>query len=493
MKRHKNLRQIYPLFLLFYSLAVQGQINLTTSASASADTSHVDYPAAGAIDRDTTDGAGWGVSAIDSINQDVVNISPKAIASADDFSGSPSEAIDGDTTDWTGWSVTASFDVVPHWMELTWESSQSVNKVVLYTTSAGDGAYALRGYTIQYWDGAAYQDIDTVSGNRVARVTSTFPSVNTTKIRIYCEEPDSASLWYRINELEVYTDVKMDPHWLDLSWAAPVSLNRIVLFTNSAEKGAYALRGYDIQYWDGADFQTVASVDGNNDPKVTTSFPTLTTTKIRIICNDPDRASKWYRISELEVYYDIPKPVEIVPHWLELSWESAQTINRIVLFTNSAKAGAFALRAYDIQYWEDSAWHPLASVIDNTKPEVTSTFEAFNTAKIRIFCKEPDTASKWYRISEVEVYNDSQTAVEELAESKKDALFVYMDPYTRETVIAAPDEIDQIQVYSMSGILVHANPVVTGTKMYRLPSGTLPPGAYVAVVNRINSKQFIIK
>ncbi len=62
-------------------------------------------------------------------------------------------------------------------------------------------------------------------------------------IRIYCEEPDSASLWYRISELEVYTDVKIEPHWLELSWAAPKTINKAVLFTHSQEDGAYALRG----------------------------------------------------------------------------------------------------------------------------------------------------------------------------------------------------------------------------------------------------------
>lgn len=387
--------ELFAFLVLVSTFTLEGQDNLAGNASASADTAHVDYPAAGAIDRDTTDGAGWGVSAIDTVNQNEVNIAPKAMASADDFSNPPSEAIDGDTADWTGWSVTASFDVVPHWLELTWESAQSVNRVVLYTNSAGDGAYALRGYTIQYWDGAAYRDIDTVSGNRDARIISTFPPVNTTKIRIYCEEPDSASLWYRINELEVY--------------------------------------------------------------------------------------------------YVAPTPVEIPSHWLALSWESAQTMNRIVLYTNSAKQGAYALRAYDIQYEEDSEWQALAAVIDNTEAEVSTTFEAVSTSKIRIFCKEPDAASKWYRINEVEVYNDSQTAIEELAESKKDALFVYMDPYTRETVIAAPEEIDQIQVYSFSGILVHSKPNCVGGTKYRIPSGTLPAGGYVAVVNRINSKQFFIK
>jgi len=256
---------------------------------------------------------------------------------------------------------------------------------------------------------------------------------------------------------------------------------------------AYALRGYDIQYWDGTAWQTAATVSGNNETKVSTSFPSVNTSKIRIYCKEPDVASRWYRINELEIYFEAPEPVEIPSHWLELSWESAQTMNRIVLYTNSAKTGAFALRAYDIQYQVDSEWQSLAAVTDNTEAEVSTTFEEVTTTKIRIICTEPDQASKWYRINEVEVYNDSQTAIEELAESEKDALYVYMDPYTRETVIAAPEEIDKIQVYSMSGILVHSRLNPVGTNRYRIAPDTLPPGAYVVVVNRINSKQFMIK
>jgi hypothetical protein len=493
MKSHKNFRQVLLVFLMICSMPMHGQMNLTTSATATADTSHVDYPAVGAIDRDTTDGAGWGVSAIDTVYESEINIAPNAIASADDSSGPPSDAIDGDTTDWTGWSVSASFDVDPHWLELTWESAQSVSRVVLFTNSSGDGAYALRGYTIQYWDGVAYQDIDTVSGNIAARITSAFPSVTTTKIRIYCQEPDSESLWYRINELEVYTDVKMSPHWLDLNWAAPVSVNRIVLFTNSAENGAYALRAYDIQYWDGTAYQTVASVEGNKDPKLTSTFPSITTTRIRVLCKDPDSASKWYRISELEVYYDAPIPVEIAPHWLELAWDSAQTVTRIELFTNSAGDGAYALRGYDIQYWIDSDWQTLASVSANTDAQITSTFPAVSTTRIRIYCKEPDIASKWYRINEVEVYNDAQTTIEnKTPETVQDVLRIYWDASSFETVVVAQEEIHQIQVYSMKGILVYQNLKSAGTHNYRISSGALAPGAYVVRVNRNKSKKCVI-
>jgi len=293
MKSHKKFRIVFLVFLMICSMPMQGQMNLTTSATATADTSHVDYPAAGAIDRDTTDGTGWGVSAIDTVYESEINIAPNAVASADDSSGPPSDAIDGDTTDWTGWSVSASFDV--------------------------------------------------------------------------------------------------DPHWLDLNWAAPVSVNRIVLFTNSAENGAYALRAYDIQYWNGTAYQTVASVEGNKDPKLTSTFPSITTTRIRILC------------------------------------------------------------------------------------------------------KDPDSASKWYRINEVEVYNDAQTTIEnKTPENIQDALKIVRDATSLETVVVAQEEIHQIQIYSMKGILVYQNLKSAGTHNYRISSGALAPGAYVVRINRNKSEKFVI-
>ncbi len=97
-------REVLTGLLVFCTIAVYGQSNLTSSATASADTFHLDYQATAAIDRDTSDGAGW--------------------------------------------AVTATFDIVPHWLELNWASPLTVNRIVLFTDTAEDGAYALRAYDI---------------------------------------------------------------------------------------------------------------------------------------------------------------------------------------------------------------------------------------------------------------------------------------------------------------------------------------------------------
>lgn len=66
------------LFLLIFLTGQKGQDNLARSAVASADTSHIDFPASAAINGDTLDDEGWGVSARDTMDQSGVNIAPEA-------------------------------------------------------------------------------------------------------------------------------------------------------------------------------------------------------------------------------------------------------------------------------------------------------------------------------------------------------------------------------------------------------------------------------
>ncbi|HEC44867.1 MAG TPA: hypothetical protein ENI20_18800, partial [Bacteroides sp.] len=313
MKRRFNFRKVFTVFLLGCSLSIYGQTNLATTASVAADTFLVDHPATEAIDGDTTEGNGWIATALDTTSTGQTNIAPDAVATASTYhTGNggrpPEDAIDGITGAWTGWEATATLNEVPHWLELTWPSSQIVNKVVLYTNPQGDGDWTIRGYTVQYWDGEAYQDLDTVSNNTLEVVTSNFEAVITTKIRIYCTESDSLSSFYRISELEVYSNARMDSHWLDLTWDSEQRLSNVVLYTSPDPD--QALRGFNIQYWDGISFQTAASVSGNEDARVSRRFESVNTTKIRIFCTESDRSDMWYRINEVEVYDDPPPAID---------------------------------------------------------------------------------------------------------------------------------------------------------------------------------------
>lgn len=137
------------------------------------------------------------------------NLASTATASATAFAGVkvPDKAIDGIRDAWSGWEASSENPAspVPHSLELSWNTPQSINNVALYTIN--NESYALRGYTIQYWDGTTYKDIVTVSGNASPYISSYFTTVTTTKIRIRCTDPDIGSAHYRIDEIEVYNNL----------------------------------------------------------------------------------------------------------------------------------------------------------------------------------------------------------------------------------------------------------------------------------------------
>ncbi|RYY37249.1 MAG: T9SS type A sorting domain-containing protein [Sphingobacteriaceae bacterium] len=89
------------------------------------------------------------------------------------------------------------------------------------------------------------------------------------------------------------------PQWLELAWASYQNIQKVELFTTSG----YYLKDYDIQYWDGSDWQTVAAIRNNVQKKVTSTFANISTTKLRIYCITPD-PTLYSRIDEVRVYND---------------------------------------------------------------------------------------------------------------------------------------------------------------------------------------------
>lgn len=134
------------------------------------------------------------------------NLARSATASATASAGvkSPDKAVDGIRDAWSGWEASSENpeSPVPQSLDLSWNTAQSLNNVVLYTIN--NESYALRGYTIQYWDGTTFQDLAIVSGNTSPYISTYFNTVTTTKIRVRCTNPDIGSAHYRIDEIEVY-------------------------------------------------------------------------------------------------------------------------------------------------------------------------------------------------------------------------------------------------------------------------------------------------
>ena len=90
------------------------------------------------------------------------------------------------------------------------------------------------------------------------------------------------------------------PQWVELDFGAAREFNTVGVFTS---KG-YALRDFQVQYWNGTNWLAAGSrVTDNTEVQRTITFATVTATKLRIVCNrGPVRQPEFVRVNEVEVY-----------------------------------------------------------------------------------------------------------------------------------------------------------------------------------------------
>ncbi len=93
-----------------------------------------------------------------------------------------------------------------------------------------------------------------------------------------------------------------NPEWLQVNFAngATKNINQIVVRSYKPKYYADAndvLADFDLQYWDGSDWQLIESVTGNDDENLTLDFPYVSTNKIRLV------AKYGLYVSEIEAYH----------------------------------------------------------------------------------------------------------------------------------------------------------------------------------------------
>ena len=89
------------------------------------------------------------------------------------------------------------------------------------------------------------------------------------------------------------------PGWVEIDLGKPQTFNSAILYTQNE----YKLSDYNIEYWTGTDWKSVASATGNTKDANTYSFPSVTSQKVRIemskgSVDQPTTA----RIIEFELY-----------------------------------------------------------------------------------------------------------------------------------------------------------------------------------------------
>jgi hypothetical protein len=105
-----------------------------------------------------------------------------------------------------------------------------------------------------------------------------------------------------------------------------------------------------------------------------------------------------------------------LPQWVEIAFNGSRTINEIDVFSlqdnyanpiepsESTTFSTMGLTAFDVQYWNGSAWATVSggSVSGNNKVWKKITFTSITTTKIRILVNA--TSDGWSRIVEVEAW-----------------------------------------------------------------------------------------
>lgn len=90
--------------------------------------------------------------------------------------------------------------------------------------------------------------------------------------------------------------------WLEFTWKNPLLFNRVVVYANPNQ--TYNINDYSIQYWDGNMYHDIIQIENNTDTVRTSTFPSVNAAQLRLFCTDEGDQARFYRIDEVEVYYD---------------------------------------------------------------------------------------------------------------------------------------------------------------------------------------------
>jgi hypothetical protein len=266
------------------------------------------------------------------------------------------------------------------------------------------------------------------------------------------------------------------PDWLQIEFSGPKSIDEIDVFgvqddysspsepTDTMTWTHYGLLDFQVQYWSGVAWQDVpgGNVTGNNLIWRRFTFSPITTSKIRVLCNNALYSNS--RVTELEAYgVDPPQRINVAlasnggvatassyltagyapggaingdrkglnwsngggwtdgtvnsyPDWLQIDFDGSKTIDEIDVFgvqdnytspsepTQGMTWTSYGLPDFQVQWWDGASWQdvPGGKVTGNNLIWRKFTFSPVTTSKIRVVGK--DALHGHSRVTEVEAY-----------------------------------------------------------------------------------------
>lgn len=275
-----------------------------------------------------------------------------------------------------GWND-ATAGVYPDWVQITFNGSKTINRVVVYTlqdnlsnpVEPSDtmtfSRYGVTDFVVEGWNGSSWVALGTVSANNLVKRTVAVTPFTTDRIRVTVN--GSLSSFSRITEIEA---------WGTAASSAPSGTNVAL-----ASAGAAA---------------TASSTYGSGYPVAAV--------------NDNERAGRnwgsgggWNDATE-----------NAYPDSVQIAFNGTKTIDRIVVYTlqdnypspieptDTLTFTRYGITDFVVDGWDGSNWVRLGSASGNNLVKRTLTFAAFTTDRIRVTVN--GALGGFSRITEIEAW-----------------------------------------------------------------------------------------
>jgi subtilisin family serine protease len=323
--------------------------------------------------------------------------------------------------------------------------------------------YGVTAFDIQYWDGAVWVTLPggSITGNNLVWRTVTFPAVTTSRIRVLVN--GSLGGYSRITEIEAYSAtggavnvppvVTLTSPLAGAISTAPASIvmtatasdsdgtvSRVDFYNGSTFLGSAAAAPYSVTWIGVPAGSYTLSARAYDNLGAWSDSTAVTVTVTGAVARSNVALAANGGLATASSQYSVNYPVAAVingdrkgvawgngggwndatntayPDWVEIAFNGAKTIDEIDLFTLQDTYNApleptttqtftrYGITAFDIQYWDGSAWVTLpgGSSTGNNLVWRTVTFPAVTTTRIRIVVN--GSLGGYSRITEIEAY-----------------------------------------------------------------------------------------
>jgi hypothetical protein len=216
------------------------------------------------------------------------------------------------------------------------------------------------------------------------------------------------------------------PQWAEIDLGGTFEIDKVVFSQHSQRTSSY-----QVEAWNGTAWSTVASSPTNTAQEITVTFAPTVASKVRFTVTS---GVYYLKAWELAVYGKeyVPAPYENVsqgktatvssgsgatkltdglftdasrwmsgstagyPQWAEIDLGGTYSVDKVVFSQPSQRTSS-----YQVEVWSGTAWSVVNSSPTNTAQEITATFPAVSTSRVRFVV---NTGSYYLKVWEMAVW-----------------------------------------------------------------------------------------